>query len=35
VDVPRKAQETLEDWLTRQASGKTKPAEMAHVLSRA
>jgi len=33
VDVPRKAQETLEDWLTRQAS-KSKPAEMEHVLSR-
>jgi CheY-like chemotaxis protein len=34
VDVPRKAQETLEDWLTRQASMKTKPAQMGHILSR-
>lgn len=34
VEVPRKAQETLEDWLTRHSSTKTKAMETGHVLSR-
>ena len=33
VEVPRKAQETLEDWLTRHSS-KAKPAKTGHILSR-
>ena len=33
VELPRKIQETIEDWLTRQASMKAKPLPPQHVLS--